>query len=135
MLSVDDWAEIRRLHRAEVLPVKPIARLLGISRNTVRSAARWWSYGTALNTPPSMPRWPACARTGPGLTVCQLPPYVYELNPVELAWSHPKRSLANLAKRNLPELTALARTRLKRMQYRPGLIDSFLAKTGLDPAP
>ena len=38
MLSVEDWAEIRRLHRAEGLPVKAIARLLGISRNTVRSA-------------------------------------------------------------------------------------------------
>jgi len=34
-------------------------------------------------------------------------------------WSHLKRSLANLAKRNLTELTALVKTRLKRMQYRP----------------
>jgi transposase len=38
VLSVEDWAEIRRLHRAEGLPIKAIARLLGISRNTVRSA-------------------------------------------------------------------------------------------------
>ena len=38
MLSVEDWAEIRRLHRAEGLPVKAIARLLGVSRNTVRRA-------------------------------------------------------------------------------------------------
>ena len=38
MLSVEDWAEIRRLHRAEGMPVKAIARMLGISRNTVRSA-------------------------------------------------------------------------------------------------
>jgi hypothetical protein len=30
------------------------------------------------------------------------------------------------------QLTAVVTTRLKRMQYRPGLIDSFLAKTGLD---
>jgi hypothetical protein len=29
-------------------------------------------------------------------------------------------------------LAALVKTRLKRMQYRPGLIDGFLAKTGLD---
>ncbi len=43
-------------------------------------------------------------------------------------WSHLKRSLANLAKRNLLQLTALVKTRLKRMQYRPG----FLASTGLD---
>jgi transposase len=38
LLSVEDWAEIRRLHRAEGLPIKAIARLLGVSRNTVRSA-------------------------------------------------------------------------------------------------
>jgi transposase len=35
---VEDWAEIRRLHRAEGLPIKVIARVLGVSRNTVRSA-------------------------------------------------------------------------------------------------
>ncbi|MGE5288912.1 MAG: transposase [Micromonosporaceae bacterium] len=44
------------------------------------------------------------------LTVCQLPPYAHELNPVEPVWSHLKRSLANLAKRNLSQLTALVRT-------------------------
>jgi transposase len=38
VLSVEDWAEIRRLHRAEGLPIKMIARVLGVSRNTVRSA-------------------------------------------------------------------------------------------------
>ena len=38
MLSVEDWAEIRRLHRAEGMAIKAIARRLGISRNTVRSA-------------------------------------------------------------------------------------------------
>ncbi|MBO0772877.1 MAG: IS21 family transposase [Actinobacteria bacterium] len=38
MLSVDDWAEIRRLHRAEGLPIRAIARVRGVSRNTVRNA-------------------------------------------------------------------------------------------------
>ena len=38
MLNVEDWAEIRRLHRAERLPIKMIARTLGVSRNTVRAA-------------------------------------------------------------------------------------------------
>lgn len=40
MLTVEDWAEIRRLHRAENLGVKTIARRLGVARNTVRSALR-----------------------------------------------------------------------------------------------
>jgi transposase len=37
---VEDWAEIRRLHRAEGIPIKQIARVLGVSRNTVRTALR-----------------------------------------------------------------------------------------------
>jgi transposase len=38
VLSVEDWAEIRRSHRAEGMPVKAIVRRLGVSRNTVRKA-------------------------------------------------------------------------------------------------
>ena len=68
------------------------------------------------------------------LTVYQLPAYAPELNPVEGVRPVLKRSLANLAKRNLSQLTALVKTRLKRMQYRPRLLDGFLASTGLDPA-
>ena len=69
------------------------------------------------------------------LTVCQLPPYAHELNPAGLVWSHLKRSLANLAKRNLSQLTALVKTRLRRMQYRPGLLGGLPASTGLDLTP
>jgi len=38
VLRVEDWAEIRRLHRAEAMPIKAIARLLGVSKNTVKAA-------------------------------------------------------------------------------------------------
>jgi transposase len=40
VISVEDWAEIRRLHRGEGVPIKEIARRLGIARNTVRAALR-----------------------------------------------------------------------------------------------
>jgi transposase len=69
------------------------------------------------------------------LTVFQLPSYASELNPVESAWALLKRSLANLVKRSLAELTALVKTRLRRMQYRPGLLTAFLARTRLDLTP
>jgi DDE superfamily endonuclease len=71
----------------------------------------------------------------PWLTVFRLPPYAHELNPVEPVWAHLKRSLANLTKHNLAELTALVKTRLKRMQYRPALLAGFLASTGLEFGP
>jgi transposase len=38
VISVEDWAEIRRLHRAEGVPIKEIVRRLGVARNTVRAA-------------------------------------------------------------------------------------------------
>jgi len=69
------------------------------------------------------------------LTVFQLPPYASELNPVEPVWSNLKRSLANLTKHDIDQLTTLVKTRLRRMQYRPGLLEGFLAKTGLDLTP
>jgi hypothetical protein len=71
----------------------------------------------------------------PWLTVFRLPPYAHELNPVEPVWSHLKRSLANLTKHTIAELTVLVKTRLKRMQYRPGLLVGFLTSTGLQFGP
>jgi transposase len=38
VLSVEDWAEIRRLYRAERMPIKQIARVMGCSKNTVKRA-------------------------------------------------------------------------------------------------
>jgi transposase len=38
VLSVEDWAEIRRLRRAEGMPIKQIARVMGVSKNTVKRA-------------------------------------------------------------------------------------------------
>jgi transposase len=38
VLSVEDWAEIRRLHRAERMPIKQLARVMGCSKNTVKRA-------------------------------------------------------------------------------------------------
>jgi len=69
------------------------------------------------------------------LTVFQLPAYAPELNPVEPVWPNLKRSLANLTKHDINQLTALVKTRLRRMQYQPGLLEGFLAKPGLDLAP
>jgi DNA-directed RNA polymerase specialized sigma24 family protein len=40
VLTVEDWAEIRRLHRGEGMPIKVIARAMGCSKNTVRAALR-----------------------------------------------------------------------------------------------
>ncbi|WP_406729253.1 transposase [Streptomyces sp. GD-15H] len=65
------------------------------------------------------------------LTVFRLPSYAPDLNPAEGVWAHLKKSLANLASCSTDQLAAHTRTRLKRMQYRPALLDGFIAGTGL----
>jgi transposase len=40
VIDVEDWAEIRRLHRAEGMGIKAIARRLGVARHMVRDALR-----------------------------------------------------------------------------------------------
>jgi transposase len=69
------------------------------------------------------------------LHVIRLPAYAPELNPVEHVWSQVKRGLGNLLVRGVDELVAVVKNRLKRIQYRPGLLDAFLAHTGLDLEP
>ena len=66
MLSVEDWAEIRRLHRSEQMPIKAIARVMGCSKNTVKRAL-------AADGPPRY------QRVGPGSVVDEVEPRIREL--------------------------------------------------------
>ena len=66
MLSVEDWAEIRRLRRAEGLPIKVIARVMGISKNIVKDAL-------ALDEPPKY------RRAQKGSIVDEVEPQIREL--------------------------------------------------------
>ena len=52
---MEDWAEIRRLHRSEGMAIKAIARRLGLARNTVRTAL-------AAGSPPRYERAAAGSR-------------------------------------------------------------------------
>jgi transposase len=65
------------------------------------------------------------------LTVFHLPPYAPDLNPQEGIWSLVKREIGNLAAADLTQITRAVKRRLKRIQYRPELVDGCLATTGL----
>jgi transposase len=67
VLSVEDWAEIRRLHRAERMPIKQVARVVGCSKNTVERAL-------AADGPPRYER-----RVGGGSIVDGVEPRIREL--------------------------------------------------------
>jgi hypothetical protein len=64
---VEDWAEIRRLCRAEGMPIKAIARVMGCSKNTVKRAL-------AADGPPRYER-----RAGGGSIVDGVEPRIREL--------------------------------------------------------
>jgi transposase len=92
VLSVEDWAEIRRLRRSERLSISEIARVLGISRNTVKSAL-------ASDGPPKYRRAPA------GSIVDTVEPRIRELLSAyptmpatviaeRIGWSHSIRTLS-----------------------------------------
>ena len=65
------------------------------------------------------------------LTEVRLPAYAPDLNAAEGAWANMKNGLGNLSARDVDQLAAIVKNRLKRIQYRPALIDGFLAQTGL----
>ena len=65
------------------------------------------------------------------LTVFQLPTYAPDLNPNEGVWSLVKRDIGNLAAADLGQITRAVKRKLKMIQYRPELVDSFLATTDL----
>ncbi|WP_443049720.1 IS630 family transposase [Streptomyces sp. NBC_00287] len=66
------------------------------------------------------------------LTVVQLPAYAPELNPVEGIWSLLRRGYTtNVAFTNTDHLIRTVRQGLRKIQYRPALLDGCLAETGL----
>jgi transposase len=67
VLSVEDWAEIRRLHRGEGMPIKQVARVMGVSKNTVKRAL-------AADGPPRYQR-----QVGSGSIVDAVEPRIREL--------------------------------------------------------
>jgi hypothetical protein len=60
-----------------------------------------------------------------------MPSYSRELNPAEGIWSLLKRHLADFAAADLTHLTRVIKRKLKKIQYRPYLVDGCLPPTGL----
>jgi transposase len=65
------------------------------------------------------------------LRIYRLPAYAPDLNPAEGIWSLLKRAIANFAAASLNGLVRIVKRKLKKIQYRPHLIDGCLAGTGL----
>ena len=58
MVGVEQWAEIRRMHRVERLSIREISRRTGLHRKTIRRAL-------AAEMPPRYSRPPATSKLDP----------------------------------------------------------------------
>jgi transposase len=116
VIRVEDWAEIRRLHRAEGLPIKEIARQLGLARNTVRAALR-------------SDRPPTCQRPARGSVVDAYEPAIRALlatwprmpGPViaqRIDWPYSEGPLKKRLAKIRPEYVGV--DPVSRISYRPG---------------
>jgi transposase len=116
VLKVEDWAEIRRLHHAEGVPIKEIARRLGVARNTVRAAL-------ASDRPPKYERAPK------GSVADAYEPQIRELlrewptmpAPViaeRIGWPYSEGPLKKLLTRIRPEYKGI--DPVDRVTYKPG---------------
>ncbi|MET8590434.1 transposase [Streptomyces sp. NPDC005078] len=65
------------------------------------------------------------------LRVFQMPSYAPELNLAEGVWSLLKRSIANFVATDLNGLVRITKRKLKKIQFRPHLIDGCLTEPGL----
>ncbi|MBG0825794.1 transposase [Planomonospora sp. ID91781] len=65
------------------------------------------------------------------LRVVRLPTYAPELNPAEGVWSLLRRAMANFVVTDLDGLVRIVKRKLKKIQFRPHLLDGCLTATGL----
>lgn len=65
------------------------------------------------------------------LRIVQMPTYAPELNPTEGVWSLLKRAIANFVAADLRGLIRIVKRKLKKIQFRPDLLDGCLTETGL----
>jgi len=94
------------------------------------SAPLVWIWGN-LNIHPAPELADFAGENRAWLRIYQLPAYTPDLNPAEGIWSLLKRSMANFAAAGLHGLVRIIKRKLKKIQYRPHLIDGCLAGTGL----
>ena len=106
---MEDWAEIRRLHRAEGVPIKEIVRRLGVAQNTVRSAL-------ASDRPPRYER----ARRGSVADGVEFPRMPAPVIAERIGWPYSISPLKVLLRRVRPEHVGI--DPVDRVVYEPGLI-------------
>ncbi len=131
---MEDWAEIRRLHRSEGLPIKEIARRMGIARNTVRAALR-------ADGPPTRerkPRGSLADAVEPQVRqlLAEFPRMPATVIAERIGWEHSMTTLKDRIRVIRPEYVGV--DPVDRVSYEPGRItqcDLWFPETTIPVAP
>jgi transposase len=116
VLSVEDWAEIRRLHRAEGVPIKEIARRLGAARNTVRAALR--SPGPPSRERPRRGSLVDAVEPQIRVLLREFPRMPATVIAERIGWQHSITTLKDRVREIRPEYLGI--DPVDRVQYEPG---------------
>jgi transposase len=134
VISVEDWAEIRRLHRAEGVSISEVARRLGISRNTVRAAL-------SSDRPPKYERAPQPrladeVEAQVRALLVEFPRMPATVIAQRIGWAHSMTTLKDLLRRVRPEYVGI--DPVDRVVYQPGEVtqcDLWFPETPIPVAP
>jgi transposase len=124
VLGVEQWAEIRRMHLVEQVPIKEIVRRTGLARNTVRAALRskapprYERQGRPSKLEPFKPQIEELLRGDPRLPVRRIGELI-----AESGYEGGRTILADWLREVRPRF-APPRT-YQRTSYRPGEILQF----------
>jgi transposase len=124
VLGVEQWAEIRRMHLVEQVPIKEIVRRTGLARNTVRAALRskapprYERQGRPSKLDPFKPQVEDLLRADPRLPVRRIGELI-----AESGYGGGRTILADWLREVRPRF-APPRT-YQRTSYRPGEILQF----------
>ena len=119
MVGVEQWAEIRRMHRVERLSIREISKRTGLHRKTIRRAL-------AAETPPMYSRPPVASKLDPFKEwICEqlrADPRIQSMRlremAVELGYDGGKTILDDYVRDARPRF--LVRRTFQRTIYRPG---------------
>ena len=113
---MEDWAEIRRLHRAEGVSISEVARRLGIARNTVRAAL-------SSDRPPKYERAPR-PKLADGVEaqvralLVEFPRMPATVIAQRIGWAYSMTTLKDMLRRVRPEYVGI--DPVDRVVYQPG---------------